>query len=97
MRFQLEDCRMKFSISHQKKNVFPQRMLEHTPTTRSITSMTRNFEVEVLRADQKMQIAQFKAPAMPIFKSAFSAFARKSLISTTQGCVAIENLSPGDN
>ena len=72
-------------------------MLEHTPTTRAITSMTRNFEVAALRADQKMHVALLKAPAMPFFDSAFSAFARESFISTTQGCVAIENLSPGDN
>ena len=72
-------------------------MLEHTPTTRAITSMTRNFEVAALREDQKMHVAQFKAPAMPLFDSAFSAFARGSLMSTTQGYVAIEDLLPGDN
>jgi hypothetical protein len=44
-----------------------------------------------------MHVAPFKAPAMPLFDSAFSALARESSISTTQGCVAIENLSPGDN
>ena len=89
---------MNISIGHQSQQTFlPQRMLEHTPTTRAITSMTRNFEVAALREDQKMHVAQFKAPAMPLFDSAFSAFARGSLMSTTQGYVAIEDLLPGDN
>lgn len=34
---------------------------------------------------------------MPLFDSTFSAFARGSLMSTTQGYVAIEDLLPGDN
>lgn len=89
---------MNISIGHQSQQTFlPQRMPEHTPTTRAITSMTRNFEVAALREDQKMHVAQFKAPAMPLFDSAFSAFARGSLMSTTQGYVAIEDLLPGDN
>ena len=43
---------MNISISHQSQQTFlPQRMLEHTQTTRAITSMTRNFEVAALRED----------------------------------------------
>ena len=44
-----------------------------------------------------MHVAQFKEPAMPLFDSTFSAFARGSLMSTAQGYVAIEDLLPGDN
>lgn len=58
--------------------------------------MTRNFEVAALRADGKMHIAQHKAPAIPLFDNAFSAFARGSLMLTPNGHVAVEDLQPGD-
>jgi hypothetical protein len=58
--------------------------------------MTRNFEVAALRADEKMHIAQHRAPALPLFDNAFCAFARGSLMSTSLGDVAVEDLQPGD-
>ncbi|MDG1451044.1 MAG: Hint domain-containing protein [Ascidiaceihabitans sp.] len=74
----------------------PQRPLMHAPTPRAINPMTRNIEIAALREDQKMHVAQLKAPSIPLFDSAFSAFARGSLMSTPNGQVAVEDLLPGD-
>lgn len=55
----------------------------------------RSYEVQYLCRDGQVGHIRHTAPAAPPFVDAFSAFARGTLISTTQGPVAIEDLSPG--
>ncbi|MEW9919620.1 Hint domain-containing protein [Marimonas sp. MJW-29] len=56
----------------------------------------RSYEIAALRGDGSLYIGQDKAPAVPLFENAFSAFARGTLIATPRGPVAIEDLQPGD-
>lgn len=75
----------------------------YAPRSQFSSSMThtdqpalRTFEVASLRADGSRSIATFKAPALPLFESAFSAFARGVVLSSPNGGIAIEDLQPGD-
>lgn len=56
----------------------------------------RNFEIAALRPDGSVYIGQHKAPAIDLFESAFSAFARGTMISTPHGPQPVEDLQPGD-
>ncbi len=56
----------------------------------------RSYEVAALRADSSLYIGQSTAPAIELFENAFSAFTHGSLIQTTMGPVAVEDLQPGD-
>mgnify|MGYP001792145535 CR=1 FL=1 len=67
-----------------------------TPMARPNAPTLRTFEVAALRADGTRSIAAFKAPALPLFESAFSAFARGVVLSAPNGGIAVEDLQPGD-
>ncbi|QUJ78026.1 Hint domain-containing protein [Sulfitobacter albidus] len=56
----------------------------------------RSYEVAALREDGSLFIGQSSAPALPLFESAFSAFTHGSLVQTSYGPVAVEDLQPGD-
>ncbi|MCX7566999.1 Hint domain-containing protein [Sulfitobacter sp. F26169L] len=56
----------------------------------------RTYEVAALREDDSLFIGQSTAPAIALFEDAFSAFTHGSLIQTTLGLVAVEDLQPGD-
>lgn len=55
----------------------------------------RKYRISSLMNDGSVRTTDQIGPAMPIFEAAFSAFAHGTLISTTQGQVAVEDLEPG--
>lgn len=57
--------------------------------------VTRRFDVEWLTPTGDVDSRTFVAPALPVFEEAFSAFAQGTLIQTTEGYVAIDDLKPG--
>ena len=57
----------------------------------------RHFEVAALRPDGSLMVKDFTTPALPLFESAFSAFARGTVLQSDAGPVAIEDLQPGDH
>lgn len=57
--------------------------------------MTRRYETQWLTADGQVDSATRIAPALPEFEEAFAALARGTLVETTKGLVAVEDLEPG--
>lgn len=64
--------------------------------SRPVQPGTRTIEIAALRRDGSPYIAQMKVPSLPLFESAFSAFARGTTLLSTDGDIAIEDLQPGD-
>ncbi len=56
----------------------------------------RTYEVAALRMDGSLYIGQSTAPAISLFEDAFSAMTHGSLVQTTTGLIAVEDLQPGD-
>ncbi|MEM7732142.1 MAG: Hint domain-containing protein [Pseudomonadota bacterium] len=55
----------------------------------------RKYSIRSLTADGGTKRSDQIGPAMPIFESAFSAFAHGTIIATEHGPIAIEDLEPG--
>lgn len=58
--------------------------------------ISRTYEVSALLADGTLNINEYRAPALPLFDKAFSAFAQGALLATPDGPIAVEDLIPGD-
>jgi len=56
----------------------------------------RSYEIVAKRNDGSVFIGQDRAPAIPLFENAFSAFAQGCLVMTEKGEVAVEDLQPGE-
>ena len=72
----------------------PAPVAQPAPGARKMPLM-RRYEVTSLSADGLIETSRHVAPATAQFESAFSAFARGTLMSTSQGLCAIEDLLPG--
>jgi len=72
-------------------------MTSSQPTEAPAAAMRkRTYEVAALREDGSLYIGQSTAPAIALFENAFSALTHGSLVRTTMGPVAVEDLQPGD-
>ncbi|NRB03669.1 MAG: Hint domain-containing protein [Rhodobacteraceae bacterium] len=69
---------------------------QRTSAPEPATTIHRTYEIAALRPDGTRWIWQARAPALPLFDSAFSAFGRGMLVPTAEGLTAIEDLVPGD-
>ncbi len=69
--------------------------LRPQPERRSL--LMRKYQSTYRTDDGDIRHSDQIAPALPLFESAFSAFARGTLIETDQGQFAIEDLEPGMN
>lgn len=67
-----------------------------TALPQSSKPQLRRYEVSSLLPNGTIADTRHIAPALPIFEDAFCAFTRGSLVETTQGPVAVEDLLPGD-
>ncbi len=57
--------------------------------------LARRYEIAYLDAAGRFETCTRLAPAIPEFEEAFSAFARGTVVATTEGPVAVEDLVPG--
>ncbi|MEO0370985.1 MAG: Hint domain-containing protein [Pseudomonadota bacterium] len=68
---------------------------EKTPNAGRKPLSMRKYSIRSLGVNGGVKRSDQIGPAMPIFESAFSAFAHGSIISTEAGPVAVEDLEPG--
>lgn len=67
-------------------------MVPHSPAKQLLM---RRYEVHYLTSRKEVNSHSAVAPAMPLFEAGFAAFARGTVLKTTLGPCAIEDLEPG--
>ncbi len=67
----------------------------HAPRPERTPLVMRKFQTVHQRSDGQIRHTDHVGPAVPAFEAAFSAFAHGSIVSTTRGPVAVEDLEPG--
>lgn len=81
--------------SHNRNQTNVIRPLRSQSVAPVSAPMTRRYEVSYLDEDGLVQSVTRLAPAIQEFEAAFSSFARGTVVATTEGPVAIEDLVPG--
>lgn len=74
----------------------PPRGIAAGPRGQASAQAMRRYEITTLGRDGTVHGMTRPAPASPVFEQAFAALARGTLIATTAGPVAVEDLMPGD-
>jgi hypothetical protein len=82
--------------STSRQALLPQRPMLRPDQSVAKAPMTRTIEVASVSEEAKLNLSQFKVPALPLFDNTFAALAQGSLLSTPQGEVCVEDLQPGD-
>ncbi len=83
-------------LSHPVSQVTQQRWTaRRTSTTPHANFPMRRFEAMALLPDNSLAEVIKRAPAHPVFESAFCALARGTIMATEDGPVAVEDLMPG--
>lgn len=73
----------------------PPQPVQTEPRPVRSAPLTRRYEIAYLDASGRFETCTRLAPAIAEFEEAFSAFARGTVIATTEGPVAVEDLVPG--
>ena len=74
----------------------PTWTVRRKPVANRPTLATRRFNIMWLAENGDIMDDTLSAPALPAFEAAFNAFGRGSLVQTTNGLTAVEDLLPGD-
>ncbi len=83
------------SSSSPRSLVPPTTWTPQEPRGARTAPLTRRYEISYLTAAGDVATATRLAPAIAAFEEAFSAFARGTVVATTEGQVAVEDLTPG--
>ena len=83
------------SLPVQNRFDTPARRGPEPTTAPGSATLMRRYELRYLTPDHQSAQKAVVAPATPLFEAAFSAFARGTVLKTTQGPCPIEDLDPG--